>query len=150
MTDHDSDNLLRAILQDVRVIAMAGASPDPNRPSHVVMKYLQGKGYRIIPVNPAAAGQIILGEAVYPDLAALPVRPDMVDIFRNSEAAGPLTDQAIAQGARVVWMQLGVRNAAAAARAEAAGLTVIMDRCPKLEFIRLFGDPDWPDTGTGL
>ncbi len=146
--DHYDDDHLRAILREVRVIAMVGASPDWNRPSHFAMKYLQDKGYRIIPVNPKAAGQTILGEAVVPDLGVLPVRPDMVDIFRNSEAAGPLTDQAVALGARVVWMQLGVRNDAAAARAEAAGLTVIMNRCPKIEYMRLFGELGWQGINT--
>ena len=139
MSDHDhySDALLGDILGTVRCIALVGASPDPARPSHVVMNYLQRHGYRVLPVNPAAAGGCILGEAVYADLAALPETPDLVDIFRNSEAAGPLTDQAIALGAKVVWMQIGVRNDAAAARAEAAGLRVIMDRCPKIEIARL-------------
>jgi predicted CoA-binding protein len=142
MTDHDQydDEFLRRILREVRLIALVGASPNPERPSHIVMKYLQGKGYRVIPVNPGAAGQTILGETVYADLAALPERPDMLDIFRNAEAAGPLADQAIALGIRVVWMQLGVRNEAAAARAEAAGLRVVMNRCPEIEYMRLFGD----------
>ncbi|MEI7608670.1 MAG: CoA-binding protein, partial [Rhodospirillaceae bacterium] len=145
MSDHETyaDDQLRQILRDVRVIAMVGASPDWNRPSYFAMKYLQDKGYRVIPVNPKVAGESILGETVYPDLASLPLKPDMVDIFRNAEAAGPLTDQAIALGARVVWMQLGVRNDAAAARAEAAGLRVIMNRCPKIEYMRLFGELGW-------
>lgn len=146
--DHYSDEMLRAILREVRVIAMVGASPDWNRPSFFAMKYLQTRGYRVIPVNPRAAGETILGETVYPDLASLPVTPDMVDIFRNSEAAGPLTDQAIALGARVVWMQLGVRNDAAAARAEAAGLRVVMNRCPKIEYMRLFGELGWQGINT--
>ena len=148
--DHDryGDDHLRAILRDVRTIAMVGASPDWNRPSFFAMKYLQDKGFRVIPVNPKAAGGTILGETVYPDLASLPLKPDMVDIFRNSEAAGPLTDQAIALGAKVVWMQLGVRNDAAAARAEAAGLTVIMNRCPKIEYMRLFGELGWQGINT--
>ena len=146
MSDHDhyGDHHLREILRAVRVIAMVGASPDRNRPSYFTMKYLQDKGYRVIPVNPKVS-QTILGETVYPDLASLPLKPDMVDIFRNSEAAGPLTDQAIALGARVVWMQLGVRNDEAASRAEAAGLSVIMNRCPKIEYTRLFGDLDYGD-----
>ncbi len=150
MSDHDhySDDLLREILRGVRLIAMVGASPDWNRPRYFAMKYLQAKGYRVIPVNPRAAGQAILGETVYPDLAALPATPDMVDIFRNSEAAGPLTDQAIALGARVVWMQLGVRNDAAAARAEAAGLRVVMNRRPKIEYMRLSGELGWQGINT--
>ncbi len=139
--DHYGDDLLRRILRETRVIAMVGASPEPTRPSHVVMKYLQDQGYRVLPVNPRAAGTTILGETVHPDLASLPVKPDMVDIFRSSEAAGAPADQAIAIGARVVWMQLGVRNDEAAARAEAAGLTVIMNRCPEIEHMRLCGAP---------
>ncbi|MFQ3623500.1 MAG: CoA-binding protein [Acetobacteraceae bacterium] len=150
--DHDTydDELLRGILREVRTVAMVGASPDWNRPSFFVMKYLQAKGYRVIPVNPRAAGQVILGESCLPDLAALPLRPDMVDIFRNAEAAGPITDAAIAAGARVVWMQLGVRNDAAAARAEAAGLRVVMNRCPKIEYMRLFGELGWQGINTGV
>ncbi|CAK0765058.1 putative HspQ acetyl donor [uncultured Gammaproteobacteria bacterium] len=140
--NHDSyrDDYLRAVLTQVPVIALVGASPDSSRPSFHVMRYLQTKGYRIIPVNPAAAGQEILGETVYPDLASIPEKVTMVDIFRNSEAAGLITDEAIRVGARVVWMQLEVRNDAAAARAEAAGLEVVMNRCPKIEFARLFGE----------
>ena len=152
MNDHDSygDDYLAQILRDVRVIAMVGASPDWNRPSFFAMKYLQGKGYRILPVNPRVAGQAILGETVYPDLESLPLRVDMVEIFRNSEAAGPLTDQAITLGAKVVWMQLGVRNDAAAARAEAAGLRVVMNRCPKIEYMRLFGELGWQGINTAV
>lgn len=132
-----SDAYLRAILGDVRTIAVVGASANPDRPSHYVMEYMQHKGYRCIPVNPGLAGQELLGETVYADLHAIPDRVDMVDIFRNSAAAGPVTDEAIAIGARVVWMQLGVRNDEAASRAEAAGLKVVMDRCPKIEIARL-------------
>ena len=152
MADHDhySDTLLREILRDVRTIAMVGASPDWNRPSFFAMKYLQAKGYRVLPVNPRAAGTTILGEPVLAGLDALPDKPDMVDIFRNSDAAGPITDEAIAIGARVVWMQLGVRNDAAAARAEEAGLRVVMNRCPKIEYMRLFGELGWLGINTGV
>ncbi len=147
MTHDDySDDYLRDALTRCRVIAMVGASPKDTRPSFFAMKYLQGKGFRVIPVNPSAVGQEILGEPVYPELAALPAElpVDMVDIFRGSEAAGPITDAAIARGGvKVVWMQLGVVNAAAAARAEAAGLTVVMNRCPKIEYARLFGELGW-------
>src|SRR6185295_16704 len=105
--------LIRKILTEVRTIAMVGASPNWVRPSYFAMKYLQEKGFRVIPVNPTAAGQIILGETVYPDLASVPDRFDMVDIFRSSEAAGPIVDEAIAvardKGIKVIWMQLGVR-----------------------------------------
>jgi predicted CoA-binding protein len=142
-----SDPTIRRILRDVRTIAMVGASPTWNRPSHFAMKYMQTKGYRVIPVNPKAAGQEILGERVYASLAEVPDRIDMVQVFRNSEAAGPITDEAIAlareKGIRVLWMQLGVRNGAAAARAEAAGLEVIMDRCPKIEYGRLHSELSW-------
>jgi predicted CoA-binding protein len=150
--DHEaySDRYLRDILARVRIIAMVGASPNWNRPSYFAMKYLQHKRYRVIPVNPAAAGQTILGEKVYASLKDIPDKVDMVDIFRNSEAAGPITDEAIAIGARVVWMQLGVRNDAAGARAEAAGLTVVMNRCPKIEYGRLHGELSWGGINSGI
>ena len=150
--DHDAygDRYLRDILSRVHVIAMVGASPNWNRPSYFAMKYLQHKRYRVIPVNPAAAGQTILGEKAYASLKEIPDKVDMVDIFRNSEAAGPITDEAIAIGAKVVWMQLGVRNDAAAARAEAAGLTVVMNRCPKIEYGRLHGELSWGGINSGI
>ena len=142
-----SDELLRRILRESRTIAMVGASPKWVRPSYFAMKYLQEKGYRVIPVNPAASGQTILGETCHASLAEVPGPIDLVDIFRNSEAAGPITDEAIALAGdkkiKVVWMQLGVRNDAAAARAETAGLTVIMDHCPKIEWGRLHGELSW-------
>ena len=143
--DHDSypDSLIRKILREVKIIAMVGSSANWVRPSYYAMKYLQKKGFRIIPVNPKAAGTEILGETAYATLANIPHPVDMVQIFRNSEAAGPITDEAIAINPKIVWMQLGVRNAAAAERAEAAGLTVIMDRCPKIEYGRLSGEISW-------
>ncbi len=142
---HDSytDAYLKGVLDSVRTIAMVGASPNWNRPSHFVMKYLQAKGFRVLPVNPGAAGQTVLGETCVAGLRDVTERVDMVDIFRNSEAAGPLADEAVEIGARVVWMQLTVRNDAAAARAEAAGLKVVMNRCPKIEYARLFGELSW-------
>ena len=150
--NHDAydDDYIRAILRDVRVIAMVGASPNWNRPSYFAMKYLQAKGYRLIPVNPVAAGQEILGEKVHASLATIGEKVDMVDVFRNSEAAGPISDEAIAIGAKVVWMQLGVRNDAAAARAEAAGLRVVMNRCPKIEYGRLSGALSWGGINSGV
>ena len=143
--NHDSysDEYLRSVLDRARTIAMVGASPHWNRPSYFAMKYLQGKGFRVIPVNPRAVGETILGETVYGELKDISERIDMVDIFRNSEAAGPIADDAIAIGAKVLWMQIGVRNDATAARAEAAGLQVVMNRCPKIEYGRLSSEISW-------
>lgn len=138
-----SDAYIRAILDEVKTIAVVGASANWNRPSYFAMKYLQDKGFRTIPVNPGQAGKEILGERVYAAVKDIPEAIDMVDIFRNSEAAGPITDEAIEIGAKVVWMQFNVINAEAAARAEAAGLRVVMDRCPKVEYARLFGELGW-------
>jgi predicted CoA-binding protein len=137
--DHESypDDYLRGILEGVRTIAVVGASPRRERPSHRVMAYLQRRGYRTIPVNPNAATGSINGERCFASLAELPEPIDMVDVFRRAEAAGGVVDEAIAVGAKVVWMQLGVRDDAAAARAEAAGLKVVMNRCPAIEIPRL-------------
>ncbi len=142
-----SNAQLRGILHAVQTIAMVGVSPYWNRPSYFAMKYLQAKGYRVIPVNPRAAGDELLGETCYASLAEVPGKIDLVDIFRGAEAAGGIVDEAIAlkddKGIQVVWMQLGIRNDAAAARGEAAGLTVIMDRCPKIEYGRLHAELSW-------
>lgn len=132
-----SDDKIRGILSSVKTIAMVGASPNEDRPSYLVMKYMQGMGYRVIPVNPGIAGQVLLGETVFATLADIPVPVDMVEVFRQSSAAPEIVAEAIAIGARVVWMQLGVRHDEAAATAEAAGLQVVMERCPKIEFGRL-------------
>ncbi len=132
-----SDEVLGAVLRAVSTVAVVGASANPARPSHMVMTFLQERGYRCIPVNPGLAGQELLGETVHADLRSIPVAVDMVDIFRQSAAAAAVADEAVAIGAKVVWMQLGVQDDAAAARARAAGLQVVMDRCPKIEIIRL-------------
>ncbi len=131
-----NDAELRTILTTMKTVALVGWSPKPDRPSHRVAAFLAARGYRVIPVNPGQAGQAALGETVVATLAeAGPV--DMVDIFRRSEEAGSVVDEAIATGAKVVWMQLGVEDEAAAARARAAGLQVVMNRCPAIEIPRL-------------
>ena len=137
--NHDTypDDYLRDILDDARTIAIVGVSPRPTRPSHRVMRFLQHHGYRCLPVNPFAAGGEILGERVYARLADIAEPVDMVDVFRRSELAGAAVDEAIAIGAKAVWMQLGVIDDAAAVRAEAQGLKVVMDRCPAIEIPRL-------------
>jgi O-acetylhomoserine (thiol)-lyase len=145
-----TDARLRRILASVRTIAMVGASSNWNRPSYFVMKYLQNKGYRVIPVNPGTAGKEQLGEKIYASLRDIPEPVDMVDVFRASDAAGPIVDDAIAIGAKVVWMQLGVRNDAAAEVAEEAGIEVIMNRCPKIEFGRLGGELSWSGVNSGI
>jgi predicted CoA-binding protein len=132
-----SDDYLREILTRARTIAIVGASPRSHRPSHGVMRYLQRQGYRTIPVNPFACDGDILGERCYASLADIPEPVDTVDIFRRSEFAGAAVDDAIAIGAKFVWMQLGVVDPAAAARAEKAGLKVVMNRCPAIEIPRL-------------
>ena len=139
MTDPGSypDALIRRVLTETRTIALIGASAKPERPSHGVMRFLQRQGYRVIPVNPGLAGQKLNGETVYARIADIPERIDMVDIFRNSAYAGAASDEGVAAGARVIWMQLGVSDVAAAKRAEAAGLTAIMNRCPAIEIPRL-------------
>ena len=142
---HYSDAYLRDVLSGVRTIAVVGASPRPHRPSHGVMRYLQRQGYRAIPVNPFAAGTTVLGEICYAALADIPLADagpiDMVDIFRRTEAAGAVVDDAIAlggePGVKVIWMQLGVVDPAAASRAEANGIKVVMNRCPAIEIPRL-------------
>ena len=132
-----SDADIRTLLEETRTIALVGASDRPDRPSYRVMQTLQAHGYRVIPVNPQITGEHIHGEFVFRDLNQLGDPIDMVDIFRNSAAAGEAVDQAIAAGAKAVWMQLGVVNEEAAARAEAAGLKVVMNRCPAIELPRL-------------
>jgi O-acetylhomoserine (thiol)-lyase len=145
-----SDAKIRAILQRVKTIALVGASGNWNRPSYFVMKYLQSKGYRVIPVNPGMAGQTLLGEVVYAKLGDIPDQVDMVDVFRAADALPGIADEAIAIGAKVLWAQLGLRHDGAAAKAEAAGLEVIMDRCPKIEFSRFGGELSWSGVNSGL
>ena len=154
--NHDSysNGYILGILRRVKTFAMVGASAKWNRPSSFAMKYLQEKGYRVIPINPGLAGKDLLGERVYARLSDIPDRFEMVDIFRNSEAAGPIVDEAIRikdeKGIEVIWMQLGIRNDAAAARAEAAGLKVVMNRCPKIEFGRLHAELSWGGFDSGV
>ncbi|MGO9133351.1 MAG: CoA-binding protein [Methylovirgula sp.] len=138
--DAYSDDFIRAILNETKTIAVVGLSADPARPSHYVCKYLQERGYRTVGVNPGLAGKEILGAPVYASLADVPFPIDMVDVFRNSEAAGAVVDEALALSTppKVIWMQLDVRNDAAARKAEAQGLKVVMNRCPKIEYPRLF------------
>ncbi|MDG2268882.1 MAG: CoA-binding protein [Alphaproteobacteria bacterium] len=139
---------IRRILRDVNTVAMVGASTNWNRPSYFAMKYMQDKGYRVIPVNPGSAGQTLLGEEVVTSLKDITVPVDMVDIFQRSERVPLIVDEAIEIGAKVVWMQLTVRHDEAAKKAEDAGLTVIMDRCPKIEFARLSGELGWSGINT--
>jgi predicted CoA-binding protein len=143
--NHDSytDAYIRDILVRHRTIAMVGASPNPSRPSYFAMKYLLAKGFHVVPVNPGQAGKTILDQKVYGSLDEVPERVEIVDIFRNSDAALPITREATRIGAKVVWMQLGVRNDEAAKLAEAAGLKVVMNRCPKIEYGRLSGEISW-------
>jgi uncharacterized protein len=148
-----TDDYIAEILREAKSIAMVGASAVTNRPSYFAMKYLLGKGYRVIPINPGLAGQEIQGQRVYASLADVPAPVDMVDIFRNSAAALKVTHEAIALkeklGLKAIWMQLGVRNEEAAKAAEAAGLKVVMNRCPKIEYGRLSGEIGWAGVNVG-
>jgi predicted CoA-binding protein len=135
------DEDIKALLEETRTIALVGASDRPDRPSYGVMAFLQRQGYRVIPVNPQITGEHVHGEFVFRALSQIGERIDLVDIFRRPMAAGEAVDEAIAAGAKAVWMQLGVINEEAAARAEAAGLKVVMDRCPAIEIPRLGVQP---------
>lgn len=143
--DRYPNGYIRTILQTVSTIAVVGASDNPIRPSFLVQKYLLAKGYRVFPVNPGKAGKKILDQTVYASLAAISEPIDMVDIFRRSDAVPDVVDEILAlpQQPSVIWMQLGVRHDESAARAEAAGITVVMDRCPKIEYARLAGEISW-------
>ena len=146
------DESLRAILRSVRTIAVVGATGNPARPSYIVVKYLKERGYDVVPVNPRLAGQDVLGLPTFARLADVPRPIDMVEIFRNSAEAGGVVDEALALEPlpRIIWMQLTVRDDAAAARAEARGLTVVMNRCPKIEYGRLSGEIGWQGIATGI
>jgi uncharacterized protein len=152
--NHDSydPDYIRDILRSVKAIAMVGASANSVRPSYLVMQYLLGKDYDVIPVNPGLAGQLLMDRLVYAALKDIPRPVDMVDIFRNSDAADAIVDEALALSPRpqVIWMQLGVSNDAAAARAEAAGVKVVMNRCPKMEFGKLSGEWAWVGGNSGI
>jgi uncharacterized protein len=145
--NHDSypDSYIRGILNTVKTIAMVGISPKDNRPSYFAFKYLLDRGYRMIPVNPGQVGKDILGQKVYRNLLEIPEAVDMVDIFRNSADVPPIVEEAIALNPKphVIWMQLSVRNDEAARRAEQAGLKVVMNRCPKIEYGRLSSEISW-------
>jgi uncharacterized protein len=145
--NHDTypDPYIRGILNTVKSIAMVGISPKDNRPSYFAFKYLLERGYRMVPVNPGQAGKEILGQKVYAKLSDIPEPVDMVDIFRAPQFAMPVVEEALAMTPRpqVIWMQLSVRNDEAAAKAEAAGLKVVMNRCPKIEYGRLSSEISW-------
>jgi len=142
-----SDDLIKSILRSTKTIAMVGASGNEMRPSYFAMKYLSDKGFLIHPINPGMAGKQILGRTVYGSLKDVPAPVDMVDIFRASDAAPAIVDESLAEkdrlGVKTIWMQLGIVNEEAAAKARAAGLNVIMDRCPKIEYGRLSGEIGW-------
>ena len=142
------DDLLLRIYREARTIAMVGASPNWNRPSYFVMRYLQRKGFRVIPINPRALDAPILGESVYPDLGSVPVPVDVVDVFRRPEDTPAIAQDAAAIGAKVLWLQLGIRNPETATIAGLSGLTVIEDQCMKIEYGRLGGELAWTGVNT--
>ena len=145
---NDDINTLRRILKESRTIAVVGLSANWWRPSYFAAKYLQEHGYRIVPVNPRYAGRSILGERCFAGLREIPDKVDVVDVFRKTEDVPPIAEDAIAIGAKVLWQQIGVKNEAAAARARAAGLETVMDRCMKIEHGRLFGGLNWVGVNT--
>ena len=152
--NHDAyDNAyISGILNEVKTVAMVGASANEVRPSFFVMKYLLGKGFSVFPVNPGHAGKEILGRITYAKLADIPEPIDMVDIFRASSAVPPIVDEVLRLDPlpKVIWMQLTVRDDAAAAKAEAAGIKVVMNRCPKIEYARLSGEIGWNGVNSGI
>ena len=139
---------LTRILRENRVVAMVGLSADWFRPSYFAAKYLQEHGYRVIPVNPRYAGKQVLGETCYRSLREIPFEVDVVDVFRRTEDVAPVADEALAIGAKVLWQQIGVKDEASAAKARAAGLDAVMDRCMKIEHGRLFGGLNWVGVNT--
>ena len=151
-----SDNFFREVLTKTKTIAMVGVSLNEIRPSYFVARYLNLKGYRIVPINPGQAGKKLFGQIIYPSLSEIPndISVDMVDIFRRSDQVGPIVDEAISalstRGLRTIWMQIGVMNEGAEAVAKAAGLNVIMNRCPKIEHQRLFGELRKAGFNTGV
>ena len=151
MTDY-SDSFLKSILQRNRTIAVVGVSMNPVRPSYYVARYLGLKGYRVIPVNPGHAGKRLFGEVVQPSLSAIQQPVDMVDIFRRSDAVPPIVDEALEvfPELKCIWMQIGVEHTAAAAKAEARGVDVVQNRCPKIEYQRLFGELRMGGFATGI
>jgi uncharacterized protein len=150
--DNYSPDYIREILKSVKTVALVGASANTVRPSYFVMKYLIDKGYTVVPVNPGLAGQELLGQKVYTSLAEIPATIDMVDVFRNSDAAMAITEEALAlpEKPKVIWMQLSVRNDAAAAKAEQSGIKVVMNRCPKMEYGKLSGEWAWVGGDSGV
>jgi uncharacterized protein len=152
--NHDSYSYdyIREILRDVKTIAMVGASANDVKPSYIVLKYLIDKGYTVVPINPGLAGKDLLGQKVYASLSEVPIAIDMVDIFRNSEAALVVTQDALAMKPppKVIWMQLTVRNDEAAALAEAMNVKVVMNRCPKMEYGKLSGEWGWVGGDSGV
>jgi predicted CoA-binding protein len=143
---NDDINSLRRILSECRVLAIVGLSASWHRPSYFAAKYMLEHGYRVIPVNPQYAE--VLGQKCYPSLREIPEKVDLVDVFRKTADVMPIAEDAIAIGARVLWQQLGVKNPEAAARARAAGLATVMDRCVKIEHGRLFGGLNWVGVNT--
>ena len=147
-----SDQFLRGILQRTKVVAIVGVSANPVRPSYFVARYLKLRGFRVIPVNPGLAGQQLFGETVYPDLESVPDDIDMVDIFRRSDAVPAIVDEALARwpNLKTIWMQIGVEHPEATAKAEARGVDVVQNRCPKIEYQRLYGELRMGGINTGV
>ena len=150
--NHDKydDSYIRGIMHDVKSVAIVGASPKDNRPSHFVVKYLAERGYKVFPINPGQGGREIAGIKAYAKLSDVPEPIDMIDVFRSSDAVPGVLEEALKLPAlpKVFWMQLSVRNDEAAKRAEAAGMRVVMDRCPKIEYGRLSGEINWAGVNT--